>query len=57
MHFPGKLHTRWLGPYVVHSLFPNGSVQVASIEGEVFPIRVNFGRLRKYYSLKIPDPV
>jgi hypothetical protein len=57
MHFPGKLHTHWLGPYEVHSLFPNGSVQVASIEGEVFPVRVNFDHLKKYYSLKVPDPV
>ena len=49
VHFPGKLHTRWLGPYVVQALFSNGSVQVAGIEGEIFPVRVHFDRLKKYY--------
>ena len=49
-HFPGKLHTRWLGPYIVHKVFPNGSVQVATLEGDVFPVRVHFDRLKKYYN-------
>ena len=25
-HFPGKLHTRWLGPYVLRQVYENGSV-------------------------------
>ncbi len=46
-HFPGKLHTRWLGPYVVHLAHSNGSIEVATLEGEVFPMRVHFDRLKK----------
>ncbi len=48
-HFMGKLHTR-LGPYVVYKVFPNGSIQVATLEGDVFPVRVHFDRLKKYYN-------
>jgi hypothetical protein len=50
MHFPGKLHTRWLGPYIVHAVFHNGSVQVGTLDGEIFPVRVHFDRLKKYYT-------
>jgi len=49
-HFPEKLHTRWLGPYVVYKMFSNGSVQVATLEGDVFPVRVHFDRLKRYYN-------
>jgi hypothetical protein len=51
VHFPGKLHTYWLGPYVMQAIFPNGSVQVAGMEGEIFPVRVQFHRLKKYCKL------
>ncbi|OAE31931.1 hypothetical protein AXG93_4485s1180 [Marchantia polymorpha subsp. ruderalis] len=29
--FPGKLHLRWMGPYKVVVVFPNGSVQLADL--------------------------
>ena len=48
-NFPGKLHTRWMGPYLVHQVFSNGSVQLANITGEVYPVRVNQYRLKPYF--------
>jgi transposase InsO family protein len=49
-HFPGKLHTRWLGPYVVHQVFQNGSIQLETLEGEVFSTRVHHDRLKRYFN-------
>ncbi|CAM6104174.1 unnamed protein product [Calypogeia fissa] len=49
-YFPGKLHTRWLGPYKVNKVFDNGStMEVATLEGEVYPVRVNHDRLKQYF--------
>jgi hypothetical protein len=31
--FPGKLHTRWMGPYRVCQIFPNGSLQLENLQG------------------------
>ncbi|KAL5574568.1 hypothetical protein UlMin_016267 [Ulmus minor] len=48
LHFhPGKLRSRWKGPYVVKSVFPNGVVEVEDpSDGHVF--RVNGQRLKLY---------
>ncbi|KAL5562718.1 hypothetical protein UlMin_032465 [Ulmus minor] len=48
LHFhPGKLRSRWKGPYVVKSVFPNGVVEVEDpSDGRVF--RVNGQRLKLY---------
>ncbi|CAM6094023.1 unnamed protein product [Calypogeia fissa] len=48
-HFPGKLHTRWLGPYIVKNFFQNGSVEVATLGGEVYPVRIHYDSLKKYF--------
>ena len=48
-HFPGKLHLRWLGPYHVVSVEPNGAMLLATMEGEVFPTRVHYDRVKPYY--------
>ena len=50
-HFKGKgkLHTRWLGPYIVKKMFDNGSVQLTTLNGEEFPTRVHYERTKKYY--------
>jgi hypothetical protein len=32
-HFPGKLLMRWLGPYIVHQLFPNRFAQLRNLAG------------------------
>ena len=29
--FPGKLHTRWMGPYKVTTVYPNGSLQLEDL--------------------------
>ena len=31
--FPGKLHTRWIGPFQVCEIYPNGSLQLTDLEG------------------------
>lgn len=50
--FPGKLHLRWMGPYRVIEVFPNGSngsIQLADLTGELLGTRVNGWRLKKYH--------
>ena len=29
--FPGKLHSKWIGPFVVTNVFPYGAVQIQSL--------------------------
>ena len=48
--FPGKLHTRWLGPYKVVNVWDNGSLQLQDMEGEDLPTRTNGARVKKYFS-------
>ena len=38
-----------MGPYLVHQVYSNGSVQLANITGEVYLARVNQNRLKRYY--------
>ncbi|CAN6723534.1 unnamed protein product [Malus baccata var. baccata] len=46
--FPGKLHSRWIGPFVITNVFPHGAVQVRSFKtGQEF--KVNGHRLKPYY--------
>lgn len=47
--FPGKLHLRWMGPYRVVEVFPNGSIQLADLAGDLLGTRVNGWRLKKYH--------
>jgi hypothetical protein len=46
--FPGKLHTRWMGPYEVVRIFPNGSLQLQDLQGNLMETRVNGSRVKKY---------
>ena len=35
--FPGKLHSRWIGPYVVTNVFHFGAVEIQSLQtGKIF---------------------
>ncbi|KAJ9562176.1 hypothetical protein OSB04_007336 [Centaurea solstitialis] len=53
--FPGKLRTRWSGPFTVVRVFPYGAVEV-SCESRVF--KVNGQRLKLYRAgTPIPSPV
>ena len=46
--FQGKLRTRWLGPYEVDTVFPNGIVRLLTIDDSRTPLLVNGHRLRLY---------
>jgi hypothetical protein len=46
--FQGKLRTRWLGPYEVDTIFPNGTVRLLTIDDSKTPLLVNGHRLRLY---------
>lgn len=46
--FPGKLRSKWIGPFVVTNVFPYGAVQIQSLKtGHEF--KVNGHRLKPYY--------
>ncbi|XP_058211404.1 uncharacterized protein LOC131323568 [Rhododendron vialii] len=45
--FPGKLRSRWEGPYVVHKVFPHGAIEVVNpANGHIF--KVNGQRLKPF---------
>ena len=48
LEFPGKFDAVWLGPYLVHSVFSNNSLQLETLNGELFPTRT-FRRICKEY--------
>ena len=48
--FPGKLHSRWIGPFVVTNVFPYGAVQVQSLKTGL-EFKGNGHRLKPYYDL------
>ena len=48
--FPGKLHTRWMGPYRVTVVYLNGSLQLEDLQGVWLETRVNGSRVKKYKS-------
>ncbi|CAN6711642.1 unnamed protein product [Malus baccata var. baccata] len=46
--FPGKLRSKWVGPFVVNNVFPYGAVQVQSLKtGQEF--KVNGHQLKPYH--------
>ena len=46
--FPGKLRSRWIGPFVVSNIFPYGAIEITSLEtNKVF--KVNEHRLKPFY--------
>ena len=46
--FPGKLRSRWMGPYVVTNVFAHGAIEIQSlVSGQIF--KVNGHRLKPYY--------
>ncbi|KAM2860121.1 hypothetical protein COP2_025456 [Malus domestica] len=46
--FPGKLCSKWVGPFVVTNLFMHGAVKIKSLRtGQEF--KVNGHRLKPYY--------
>ncbi|KAM1804283.1 hypothetical protein ACFX12_030165 [Malus domestica] len=47
-YFPGKLRSKWIGPFVVTNVFPHGAVQVKSLRNSN-EFKVNGHRLKLYY--------
>ena len=45
--FPGKLKSKWLGPFTVTGVHPYGSIEIKSKDGESF--KVNGSRLKTYF--------
>ncbi|XP_021751219.1 uncharacterized protein LOC110716875 [Chenopodium quinoa] len=46
--FPGKLMSRWSGPFLVQSVLPNGVVEISSLDSSSF-FKVNAHRLKRYF--------
>ena len=47
-NFPGKLHTRWMGPFRVDKIYGNGSLQLSDLGGNPLDTRVNGSRVKAY---------
>ncbi|XP_022880713.1 uncharacterized protein LOC111397982 [Olea europaea var. sylvestris] len=45
--FPGKLKSRWSGPFVIRKVFPYGSVELVGKDGSTF--QANGQRFKHYY--------
>ncbi|KAM1255929.1 hypothetical protein ACFX2G_030704 [Malus domestica] len=46
--FPGKLRSKWIGPFLVTNVFPHGAVQIQSLKTQQ-EFKVNRHRLKPYY--------
>ncbi|XP_050378528.1 uncharacterized protein LOC126795824 [Argentina anserina] len=46
--FPGKLRSRWLGPFVITHIFPSGAIRIKGIKIDK-EFTVNGHRLKPYY--------
>ncbi|CAN6576793.1 unnamed protein product [Malus baccata var. baccata] len=54
--FPGKLRSKWIGPFVITNVFVYGAVQIQSLKtGQEF--KVNGHRLKPYYENFVEQPV
>ncbi|XP_062173573.1 uncharacterized protein LOC133879039 [Alnus glutinosa] len=63
--FPGKLRSRWIGPFVVTNVFPHGAVEIQNLATSKV-IKVNGHRLKTFYEgfqvenlvkLDLEDPI
>ncbi|KAL6494479.1 hypothetical protein OROGR_000906 [Orobanche gracilis] len=49
--FPGKLRSRWSGPFIIRTVYPHGAVEIENPKnGDIF--KVNGQRLKPYLELK-----
>ncbi|CAN6552452.1 unnamed protein product [Malus baccata var. baccata] len=54
--FPGKLRSKWIGPFVITNVFVHGAVQIQSLKtGQEF--KVNGHRLKPYYENFVENAV
>ena len=47
---PGKLKSKWTGPYLITQVFPHGAVELKSKEGAWF--KMNRDRIKLYFGHK-----
>ncbi|CAN6579344.1 unnamed protein product [Malus baccata var. baccata] len=48
--FPGKLRSKWVGPFIVTNVFPHGAVQIKSSRTQQ-EFKVNGHQLKPYYEM------
>ena len=55
MHlFPGKLRSRWTGPFIVRTVYPHGAIEIENPKnGDTF--KVNGQRLKPFLELEPPE--
>ncbi|GJY43821.1 reverse transcriptase domain-containing protein [Tanacetum coccineum] len=53
--FSGKLKTRWLGPFTITKVFPNGTIELSQPDGPNF--KVNGHRVKHYFGGDLPPKV
>jgi hypothetical protein len=52
--FPGKLKSRWTGPFLVRTVFTHGAIEIEDpMNGDTF--KVNGQWLKPFLELKIPE--
>lgn len=44
-----KLQYRWVGPYVIHAAYPNGTYKLRELDGAVRQDTIHGNRLKQYY--------
>ncbi|XP_073017209.1 uncharacterized protein [Primulina eburnea] len=49
--FPGKLKSRWSGPFVVETVYPHGAIELKCSDGRTF--KVNGQRVKAYYRTEV----
>ncbi|CAN6679377.1 unnamed protein product [Malus baccata var. baccata] len=47
--FPGKLRSKWIGPFIVTNVFPHGAVQIQSLKMQQ-EFKANGHRLKPYFT-------
>ena len=45
---PGKLRSRWIGPYIIAQVFPHGAIELYDVETHKL-FKVNGQRVKKYH--------
>ena len=45
--FPGKLKSRWIGPFIIHQVYPNGVVELLN-SNSTDTFKVNGHRLKPF---------
>ena len=49
-YLPGKLKSKWTGPYLITQVFPHGAVELKAKEGVQF--KMNRDRMKLYFGHK-----